>query len=170
MEAGLIDSQDEGVIDWWDRLAGEERAKSDANLGDIGRKGERLTLQYEEQRTGVKPAWRSIESNLSGYDILSQRSAEEKEKLLIEVKTSTQTIENACAIISRHEWDVATMKNNLERYLFYFWAISSGVNSLAILSVDEIRSHIPSDNEAGKWENASIPFSIFIDRFSTIST
>lgn len=164
-EAGLVDSQDESVIDWWDMLANEERTKSDAALGDIGRKGERLTLAYEELRTGVKPNWRSIETNLSGYDILSQRSSNEKEKLLIEVKTSTQQLETACAIISRHEWDVASMKNNRNRYLFYFWALSGNGNRLAIINVDEMSSHIPDDNESGKWENVSIPFDAFKEMF-----
>lgn len=164
-EAGLVDSQDESVIDWWDTLANEERNRSNAALGDIGRRGERLTMAYEELRTGVKPNWRSIETNLSGYDILSQRSSNEKEKLLIEVKTSNQQLETACANISRHEWNVAVMKNNRSRYFFYFWALSGHGNRLAIINVDEMSNHIPEDNESGKWENVNIPFNAFREMF-----
>ncbi len=164
-EAGLVESHEESVIDWWDQLSGEERVKSDTKFGNIGRKGERLTMDYEERRTGSRPAWRSIESNLSGYDILSQRSREEKEKLLIEVKSSSQDLERACAFISRHEWEVAKMKNNRRRYLFYFWALSEKKNCLAIISVHDMCSHIPFDHESGKWEKVSIPFSAFADRF-----
>ena len=56
--------------------------KKDLSLDDVGRKGERLTLQYEELRTNVKPDWRSIETNLSGYDVLSQRSKTDNTPLL----------------------------------------------------------------------------------------
>lgn len=152
-------------VAWWDQLAGVERTKSAEKLGDIGRRGERLTMKYEERRTGKKPDWRSIETNLAGYDILSQISREKEDKVLIEVKTSVLDVGNAYAIISRHEWDVANLQNNRNRYLFYFWMLSGKINQLAIISVDEMSSQIPIDNELGKWESVSVPFSAYSDRF-----
>ncbi len=166
-EAGLIESQDETVIEWWDLLAEKERSKMDTLLNDVGRKGEKLTMKYEEKRTGIKPVWCSIESNLSGYDILSRKSSSGDEKILIEVKTSSQSLETANAIISRHEWDIAVLKNNYSRYLFYLWVIHGTKKQLAIINVDEMKHHIPDDNELGKWESLNVPFSAFAKFFKT---
>lgn len=168
IEAGLIYSQEEEVLDWWDAIAGIQRGKVKTSLNELGRRGERLTMQYEEARTGVKPDWRSIETNLCGYDILSQCSAEDKNKLLIEVKTSSKPIREASAIVSRHEWDVAQMKNNVKRYFFYFWWLESKEARLAIVSADDIAPNIPIDRERGQWENVSIPFEPFLERFKVI--
>ncbi len=137
-------------------------------LDDVGRSGEQLTIQYEEIRTGFTPDWRSIESNLAGYDILSQRSAENSEKILIEVKSSMQPVESACLIISRHEWDTAKMKNNLLRYLFYLWDLSTNEQKLAIIGAKDMCSQIPNDSESGLWESVRVPFRIFADQFKTI--
>lgn len=164
-EAGLINSQEDEVIEWWDKLAGIERAQKNASFNEVGRKGEKLTLEYEERRTGIIPTWKSIETNTSGYDVLSHRSSENNEQILIEVKTSTQAITDSKAIVTRHEWEVANYANNLNRYFFHFWDLSNRQKKLAILSVDEISNHIPMDCESGKWETASVPFSVFRERF-----
>ena len=168
-EAGLIDSQADAVLTWWDSLAEIERIKKQEQNNEVGRQGEKLTMRYEEVRTGVKPDWRSIESNLAGYDILSQRSADNKEKILIEAKASTKPMENACAIISRHEWETASMANNKGRYYFYFWCISSAKTILARIAVNEIRPHMPIDGTTGLWDNAQIPFSAFSCHFIPVS-
>ncbi len=168
VEAGLIDSYDQEIVEWWDNLAEAERIKKEASLDDIGRIGERLTLEYEEIRTGIKPDWRSIESNLAGYDILSQRTADNNERVLIEVKSSLQSIESADLIISRHEWDIARLKNNLSRYLFYLWDLSSSDRRLAVISAEEMSNHIPKDSKAGTWESVRVPFIIFSNRFQII--
>ena len=169
LEAGLIDNFDDDVISWWDSLAEIVRMKNSVSKDDIGRTGEKLTLKYEEERTGVKPNWKSIETNLCGYDILSQKSSTDTSQLLIEVKSSTRSINDAEAIISRNEWDIASLENNNDRYLFYFWCLYSETNKLAIISVDQMRNHIPADQESGKWESMSIPFSIFEKFFSKIN-
>ena len=169
-EADLIYSYDEETIKWWDSFAEKERMKRNANTDDTRRKGERLTIEYEERRTGRTPEWCSVESNLSGYDVLSYNSRENTTKLLIEVKTSTRSLEQAEAIISRHEWDVATMKNNIERYRFYFWLLDpvSDAHRLAVIQVNEMWAIMPEDRIPGHWETASIPFSAFSDRFETV--
>lgn len=169
VEAGLIDSQDDDVLMWWDSVTEIELVKKNASLDELGRKGERLTMEYEEFRTGVKPAWRSIETNLSGYDILSQRSADDAEQVLIEVKASSKPIKDARAIISRHEWDVAKMRNNVDRYFFYIWCIRPTKVQLAVVGVDEMSQHIPNDNGFGKWEKVSIPFKAFAGSFKMVS-
>ena len=169
IEAGLIDGYDKDVVEWWDCLAEIVRAQKESALSDIGRDGERLTLQYEEIRTGSKPDWRSLETNRAGYDILSQRSLNNCEKILIEVKTSRQTIESASLILSRHEWETASMKNNVQRYLFYLWDLSTYEHKLAIISVEEMSKQIPKDNENGQWENVRIPYRTFLNKFTNVS-
>ena len=166
IEAGLIESQEDDVIQWWDSLADIERKRQNIITTELGRKGERLTLLYEERRTGEKPDWRSIETNVAGYDIMSQRSESNKEKLLIEVKTSTMPVESAVAIISRHEWNIATLENNKKRYFFYFWIINGSQLKLAIIDVDTMAPHMPIDGDTGNWENTKIPFSAFISKFN----
>ena len=168
VEADLIDNYDQDVVEWWDKLAEAERIKKDATLDDIGRAGERMTLEYEELRTGFKPDWISIESNLAGYDILSQSAANNSEKILIEVKSSRKSMENAALIISRHEWDTAKLRNNLHRYLFYLWDLSTSDQKLAVISAEEMTAHIPDDNEYGTWESVRVPFKVFLNQFRSV--
>ena len=168
-EAGLIDSQDDAVLNWWDALAEIERTKKNEQNNEVGRQGEKLTMLYEEARTGAQPDWRAIETNLAGYDILSQRSAENNERILIEVKSSTQSIQNAFAIITRHEWETATLANNKGRYYFYFWCICASSRMLARITADEMSPHIPVDGKTGLWDNAKIPYSAFSTRFAPVS-
>ena len=165
MVSGLTGSQEEDVLAWWDALAETQRLKQNAILDDIGRRGERLTMRFEEMRTGVKPDWRSIETDRSGYDILSQHSLEDSSRLLIEVKSSPRPLETAYAVISRHEWEVANLPNNQGRYLFYIWKLGTRINKLAIITVEEMSRHIPLDHECGAWESVRIPFAAFSNRF-----
>ena len=167
-EAQLIDNYDEETISWWDSFAALARLKSNEEKGDTGRRGERLTVDYEKKRTGNNPDWCAIESNLSGYDVISQESSGNPSKILIEVKASTRSLDYAEAIISRHEWDVAAMKNNANRYKFYLWLLSAASQSLAIVSVAEMSNVIPEDRMPGHWESVAIPFTAFSEKFQTI--
>lgn len=167
-EAALMESIDESVVQWWDGIAEIERQKQDSIKNATGRRGEYLTLDYERKRTGIEPDWRSVETNLSGYDIMSVRSNENNEHILIEVKSSTENEESAMFFISRHEWDMATLINNRSRYYFYLWNLAYGNKRLAIIDVDTMASHIPDDNNTGKWETVSIPFSAFLSYFTSL--
>lgn len=51
----------------------------------------------------------SLDSNLLGYDVLSQISTQNPEKLLIETKTSDMSMDTAYCHISINEWKTATM-------------------------------------------------------------
>jgi len=165
IEADLIENQEEDVIAWWDRIAEEQRIKANTLLDDIGRIGERLTLKFEELRTGIRPKWISVDSNVSGYDILSTRSRVDTDAILIEVKTSVQRFDKAYAVISRHEWDVASLQNNKERYFFYIWNTESHRNMLAIVPAEEMKMYIPVDSNSGRWDIVRIPFNSFADKF-----
>lgn len=167
-EAGLMESTDADVVEWWDSLAERERSKEDTSLIDVGREGERYTMLYEQQRTNGSPEWISIESNLAGYDILSRRTSDSDENILIEVKSSRKSMENAYCIVTRHEWETAQRKNNVDRYLFYLWQLSKGATSLAIIDVVRMQAYIPIDSGSGKWEEVRIPFAAFEDLFTVV--
>ena len=91
-------------------------------------------------------------------------------RLLIEVKSSSKTIYEANAIISRHEWEVACLRNNRQCYLFHLWSLNYTEPRLAIICAEEIAPHIPKDSEFGIWKNASIPFKVFAEKFSAVLT
>lgn len=168
IEAGLMDRIDEDIINWWDSLAQMFRTDSDDAKNAIGRSGERLTIKYENHRTGKQPLWKSIDSNKAGFDVLSVESRISSSLLYIEVKASKEPINEAIAYISRHEWEIASANYNKDKFLFYFWHISNN-NRLAIIGVDEIRPHIPTDGHYGRWQTVSIPFSTFEGRFQELT-
>lgn len=89
-EAGLADGTSEAVVAFWDALAARARGQRDDRLTQIGRLGERLTIDYEAQRTGRRPSWIAIDNNADRYDVLSIVGPANPRQLTIEVKTSTQ--------------------------------------------------------------------------------
>ena len=165
-EAGLLSGvPDQKIISWWDELAAEFRMQSEERKNSIGRTGELLSIAYEEHRTGMKPRWISIDSNLAGYDIISQISDTEDSPLLIEVKSSEQSINNACFYISSNEWNTAVSSAN---YRFYLWLINTQ-KKLAIISPQMIEKYIPVNSDVGEWISAKIPFNVFESEFQLIN-
>jgi len=167
LEAGLMETPaGEDVVKWWDKMA--EKEKVDVDYLVIGREGERLTMEYETERTGKIPLWQSIETNLAGYDIISRHDKEDDAgEILIEVKASKRTIQNAYLVITRHEWEVANYSNNLNRYYFYLWLLGDS-KMLARLPAYELISHIPIESGAGTWEEVKIPFETFRTEFKNV--
>jgi hypothetical protein len=164
IEAKLIlDAHSDSCVNWWDTLANNIRYYHGMGLLEIGRQGEKETVAFEQVRTGISPIWQSIETNLSGYDILSIVNTDSVSKLLIEVKTTTQPISSAYLIISRNEWTVAENSTN---YLFYLWSLEK-TKRLSIVTVNEMRKHIPHNCGNGVWEEARIPFAAF-DNYRSI--
>ena len=107
VESGMAYGYDDDVVAWWDSLATRARRVRDDALTEIGRQGERRSLEYERNRTGREPKWTAVESNLEGYDILSTLSAVDARRLTIEVKTSQQSAGSAWFFLSRNEWEHA---------------------------------------------------------------
>jgi hypothetical protein len=168
IESGLMEKPaDIGIVEWWDTLAQSIRNDHQEVLGETGRIGELLTVEYERMRTCLEPEWESIESNMVGYDIISSKERECPEPILIEVKSSKCECPSAEMTISRNEWDVAQSKCNRNKYYFYLWLLGHN-NQLAIISAKEIEEHIPQDIGSGKWKKVDIPFSYFASKFQTI--
>lgn len=155
-EAELTNSYEADVVKWWDMFATVARGKQQDTQLETGREGERLSLEYERNRTGKEPVWKSIDSNLAGYDILSIVDADNKTPLRIEVKTSTVRSSEFTFYVSKNEWNVAEGSSN---YIFHFWVLGT-TPELYIVDKSDIESSIPINKGNGIWENAKIQIDI----------
>lgn len=165
IEAGLGYGDTEDVVEFWDMLAARARGLKNGILTDIGRKGERLSMEYESQRVGERPKWVALDDNSAGYDILSRVSSSDKIKMSIEVKSSEQSIGSAAFHLTRNEWEMA---QDARFHLFHLWLlgrISSSSPRLAVLRIEDVAFHVPSNCGEGSWESVCIPFSPFAERF-----
>ncbi|MFC1484116.1 DUF3883 domain-containing protein [Candidatus Neomarinimicrobiota bacterium] len=159
-QLGLYDpgseSVDDDMIVWWDEIALSVFAENDMKKCKIGRYGERISIIFEEIRTGKKPEWIAVDSNQAGYDILSVRSKEESTNLCIEVKTSTSN--RPRFYFTRNEWSTAETKSKNE-YLIYFWKIiPSKEITLYVIDSSDMIEHFPNNIGVGRWEDCSFEF------------
>jgi len=158
-EAGLLKGWSDEIIEWWDKLSIATRShKSIANL-ITGRKAEKLTMDYETKRTGEIPHWQSIESNFSGYDVLSKADTSTSTVRKIEVKGSSLPKNQAFCYVTRNEWKTAELSSD---YHFHLWCLREKP-LLIDVSKEEMKLHIPQDMGDGAWETAKILFSSFPD-------
>ena len=165
-EAGLMDENPgKAVIEWWDQISSFLRRSEEDRKTEVGRIGEQLTILYEQKRTGRQPRWISLDSNLSGYDILSQQTKEDASTLLIEVKSSEKSISTADFYVSVNEWHTAS---NTENYMFYLWCFYGGKKQLAVVSPQQLSHFIPTNNKSGEWQTVRIPFASFSESFKEI--
>lgn len=151
-EADLVNNYDDETIKWWDILAEFARKGIEDKKNFVGRTGEKLSVQFEEKRIGSKPIWQSIESNYSGFDLLSKVDKNDKSNLKIEVKTTTSFSSSIGIHITRNEWSVA---EDSDKYIFHIWVLNPNI-VLYILHVDQIRRHIPIEQGEGSWESTKI--------------
>jgi hypothetical protein len=163
VEAGLAYGDDQDTVRFWDALAARARGLRDGVLTEIGRRGERLTLQYERNRTGVEPKWIALESSSDGYDVLSRVSMFDTKRMTIEVKTSEQGTEFASFHLTRNEW-VTALDSMAHR--FHLWALAGSRCQIAVLTIEQVMAHVPDHKGSGVWETLSIPFSVFKEFFN----
>ena len=157
-EAGILDSTDIDTIMWWDGLVARHRQKGEISRVLIGRKGERLSYECELTRTKKAPHWIALEFDGAGYDLISQLSAENAERLLIEVKTSTKPWGEATFHITRNEWEVISGSKHA---VIHLWSLAREPQEQAVISPSELQLHIPSNQGDGEWESTECPFSVF---------
>lgn len=156
--AGLLeDPPSRHIISWWDRVAAIARLRSDQEKMVRARQAEEMSLAHEKRRLaqlGINqpPVWMSIEDNTAGYDIQSfDPGSEGPIARLIEVKS---TIASPLRFwLSRNEWETA--KKFGSAYHFHIWDLQGP--QLHERTTEDIRPHIPTDNERGKWANVQIP-------------
>lgn len=156
--AGGLDEGDVRAL-----IAARARGSRDAFLSEIGRRGERLTVNHEAARTGRCPKWVALDSSAEGYDVLSRMSSANYRRLTIEVKASERPLSSAAFHLTRNEWETALESLN---HVFHLWVISAPIPMIAVLSVEQVSGHIPADSGNGYWESVSIPFREFSSLFS----
>lgn len=162
VEAGLAGSITDDVVEFWDTLSARARGQRNERLTQIGRKGEKLTLEYERARTGIEPQWIAIENNADGYDVLSIVDRSTFQKLTIEVKTSSMGISGKF-FLTRNEWDRA---NESAQHVFHLWDISSlSSPKVAVVSIEAMKRHVPVDCGQGAWESVDVPCRSFSELF-----
>lgn len=159
LDAALFDElPSPEVVDWWDDLASMARGDTALAALDVGRAGEKLSLEHETARLGSQgiahlvPVWVALEDNTAGYDIRSWRSATDGSltPLLIEVKAFSGSW--ARFFLTRHEWETALRYP--DRYCFHIWDLQA--RSLHEMSVPEVAAHVPSNQGRGSWESVEI--------------
>jgi hypothetical protein len=157
-EAGLAAGNSKEVVAWWDRLASRFRGVKDFQYTKIGREGERLSYVREYSRTGVEPSWIALEHADAGYDLVSRASTEDSSPLLVEVKATTQSWNNASFFMSRHEWDILSAHGSA---VLHLWGIKDVPAKHAAVSIPELEDHVPLDSGSGQWRKFSCPFRNF---------
>lgn len=163
LEAGLVDGVAKDVVDFWDALAQRARGQRDQQLLAIGRRGERLSLAYEKDRTGKQPKWVAIDTNEDGYDILSVVSQDDPARLTIEVKATSVGMAGSFHV-TRNEWE---RSQGTVPHVFHLWDLSRNPRLAVVLGKD-VSSHVPSDTGLGRWRLAEIPFRVFEQRFAPV--
>lgn len=157
-EAGLCDGTGEDVVEWWDKLANASRGFRQERLLAIGRIGERLSIDFEKERTEKEPKYIALDTSEPGYDILSVVSRDDASRLCIEVKSSEQNLNQAYFHLSRNEYDNAKLIDN---YTIHLWLLDPKGNRQLILPFEVVEKHCPNDRKNGKWGSVIIPFNSF---------
>lgn len=157
-EADLLTGEEDEIVTWWDELACRYRAAQDERYVEIGRRGEKLTVELEKCRTGRKPKWIALDYDNAGYDIVSCVSPDDSRPLVIEVKTSVQQWARADFYLSRSQWDTLIHEKHATIHLWSVWEDVPLHSSVPML---ELRPHIPSDCGDGQWHKCRVPFDAF---------
>ena len=157
VEAGVASGADDEVVAFWDDLAALARGRHDDKLLEIGRHGERLSLQHELNRTGRPAKWSAIDSNQDGFDILSIIDTDTPSPLSIEVKATT--VNGGDLFLTRNEWEQA---EDSSAHVFHLWRLNARPSpQLTVVSVAQMRAHLPGDQGAGEWRLVHVPFAAF---------
>jgi len=144
------------ILEWWDELASLAYADVDIDRMVLGRRAERLSLQYEQYRlsehlNAPEVIWKSLDSNAAGYDLQSWDSSEGCwSPKYIEVKGTMRS--PPCLHMTRHEWNTAIRHH--AAYSFQIWDL--GRSRMAEVSVEQMALHVPTDNGQGTWDEATI--------------
>jgi Domain of unknown function (DUF3883) len=158
--AGLLVSPPSAdVVEWWDTVGHEIKLETDLEKMAQARAAEKLSWDFEKQRLlslGIEkdPVWVGLDDNTAGYDVLSyEPGAPEITNKLIEVKSTVAS--PLRFYVTRNEWNQAQKAK--DTYFFHVWDMQKVPAVLYVRTVEQVKPHIPSDNEKGRWSNAEIP-------------
>jgi len=150
---------DDYAVQAWDRLAcAVEGFGSQLGKEETGRIGEKLTVDFEETRTGRKPEWVALETDKAGFDVLSWEGVSGS-RMSIEVKATKRALADAMFHVTRNEWDTAA---TTQHYKFYLWALprNGSKANLCIIDAKYLKPNAPRDQGKGRWESVKVPFSV----------
>jgi hypothetical protein len=156
-DSALIDSTEDDVVEWWDRLSGSVRSLRSKVNHEAGRQAEKLTIEYERTRTGAEPLWQGFETNVAGYDVLSVVLPGDTAKLKIEVKGSRMGRNEASFFVTRNEWNTAKTST---AFSFHLWLVREKPE-LFVVPAEHVEPHIPRDHGQGRWESAQLYYRDF---------
>ncbi len=162
-QTGILEEPpDEEFVEWWDELSGELRLIGDLDRMLRARAAERLSLAHEAERLkreGIEetPKWIGLNDNTKGYDVLSfERTGNTITNKLIEVKS---TIASPLRFrLTRNEWEQAERSG--AAYIFHIWDMQKTPPALHVRTVDQVKPHVPTDGDKGKWKDVEIPVGI----------
>ena len=155
-DAGLFDDvPDDDALAWWDQLADLMRGKADSEKMRRARHAERLSLEFEVNRTqslGISriPKWVALEDNSLGYDILSYDI--DPEGLIVTRLIEVKSRLSDGIFITRNEWDNAS--GAAQRSILHVWELPE--ERLHEYRVHEVAPHIPIDRGDGTWQDVRI--------------
>ena len=92
-----------------------------------------------------------------GYDFVRLENGEEVE--YIEVKSTEQSLNFARIFLTKNE--VKSCFSLSPNYRLYLWNIADNKYRLKIISPSDFIKHLPTNNESGEWETASLSFDLF---------
>ncbi|QUF65359.1 protein NO VEIN domain-containing protein [Bacillus atrophaeus] len=156
--AGLLEENPtEDVINWWEEISKIFRIINEEQKLEIGREGEKRTLQLEKQRLidngmNKEPKWIALEDNTVGYDILSYRKNLDNELYEIKIEVKACSYSPTHLILTRNEWKTAL--ENESTYFFQIWNLD--VDKLIEMNVSEMACHIPTDQGYGEWKEVEV--------------
>jgi len=161
-EADLLGDWTDDLVAWWDDIGLAARSRKNERNLRTGRAAEKLSIEYEEQRTGQRPKWTCAETNYAGYDLLSIVARDEQRPCAIEVKGSSLRASEAMFTLSRNEWDVAEANSD---YRIHLWLVRNNqqdaMRDLRVVTSSELEAHVPTDHGMGKWAMVTVPFAPF---------
>ena len=125
--------------------------------------GEKLSMQYELNKTGNLPIRESLNNEYAGYDLISFYSDNQIKR--IEVKAS----KFSKAFITWNEWKTAlnSIKNGID-YEFHFWQQKDELWKLAILKPQDLSFMGDSHNDGHHWDKYIILFDAFKNSFKEV--
>lgn len=156
-DCGLAEGTADDTVEWWDRATASLRSQRSAAMGAIGRKAEKLTIDYERSRTGREPIWQGFETAVAGFDVLSCVSSETQKPLKIEVKGSSMNKASASFFVTRNEWRTAL---KAAEFHFHLWLVRDQPKLFVVPST-AVKAHIPVDSGEGQWTGAELFFRDF---------
>ena len=152
----ILQSTSDGVVAFWDEMSAFVRSAKDQRLNAIGRTGEKLSLEFEEQRVGKRPKWTALEGNKFGYDLLSQMSSTDALPLKIEVKCSENQFQMLNFCNKTRMVDCSPVNELPLSCLVDTWRR----NKLAVIEIAHLQKHLPKDMGLGSWADSRVPFSL----------